>query len=131
MVRRRSGRPNRDSCHAEANAQSARAGSLQQPPYSGGRFDTSEKRPSGWRTSVGTRCPRCAAVQAPSESESEQTLDEGGPKTYFFRRMPSPRWLERNPYMPDHSSSFLAWAGAGLNPEGQTLYTPEIIFAAP
>ena len=59
---------------------------------------------------------------------SGDPVDRGPGPGYFFRRIHSPRLLERNAYLPKRTDVWTAWTATELNPEGRTLFDTETIY---
>ncbi len=104
-------------------------------PESGGRVLLFQDKPEGrnfpvndgsWREFA----TRIDAAQVISDSVLSDPLDPAAATGYFFRRIHSPRVMERNPYMPKRFDIWTAWTATDLGADGRALFDAETIYDA-
>ncbi len=62
------------------------------------------------------------------EADSEQQLEAADAQNFIFRRLHSPRALERNRFMPGRVDTWTAWTATELDADGKKLFDSETIY---
>jgi hypothetical protein len=104
-------------------------------PESGGRVLLFQDKPEGKSFAVNEGpgrefATRIDGAQVISEPTADDPFNPAAATAYFFRRIHSPRALERNPYMPKRSDVWTAWTATDLGTDGRPLFDAETIYDA-